>query len=215
MGPADRVILALDAATSTVVVGIAGPDGAILSEHKLAGGRGDVIPGMVATLLEDLSLLPDSVTSVVCGVGPGSFTGIRIALSFAHGYAFRRGLPLGGVSTLAAALSHSSLPADRPRVALLDALRGEAYVRRLEPGESAGSGADIRVPLDRLPEFLTGDPVVVAEGKPGFLSSLPRGWRPLSETVSAAGILALRDVAAAPLPNYLRASAPEELRQRG
>lgn len=208
------MILVLDAATSTVVVGISDPSGRILSERMLVGGRGDVIPGMVSTLLEELSLLPESVTSVVCGVGPGSFTGIRIALSFAHGYAFRRGLPLGGVSTLAAALSHASLPMNRPRVALLDALRGEAYVRRLEPGESVAVGADIRVPLSQLSEFLHNDPLVVAEGKPDFLSTLPQGWIPLSETVSAAGILALRDVAAKPLPNYLRASAPEELRAR-
>lgn len=209
------MILVLDAATSTVVAGIASPDGAILSERKLRGGRGDVIPGMVSSLLEELSLQPESVTSVVCGVGPGSFTGIRIALSFAHGYAFRRGLPLGGVSTLAAALSQPSLPTDRPRLALLDALRGEAYLRRLEPGESAVAGADIRVQLDRLPEFLRDRPVTVAEGKPGFLSDLPQGWLPLSEAVGAAGILALRHAAVQPLPNYLRASAPEELRAGG
>jgi len=210
------VILVLDAATSTVVAGIASTDGTVLSERRLAGGRGDVVPGMVSTLLEELSLQPESVTSVVCGVGPGSFTGIRIALSFAHGWTFRRSLPLGGVSTLAAALSHPSLlHADRPRVALLDALRGEAYVRRLEPGESAATGSDIRIPLERLPEFLRDDPLVVAEGKLDFLSALPEGWRPLSEAVGSMGLLALRDFATDPLPNYLRASAPEELRRKG
>lgn len=209
------MILVLDAATSTVVAGIADAKGDVLSERKLPGGRGDVIPGMVSSLLEELSLQPESITGVVCGVGPGSFTGIRIALSFAHGFAFRRGLPLGGVSTLAAALSHPSIPVDRPRVALLDALRGEAYVRRLEPGESIASGADVRVPLDRLPEFLGGGPAVVAEGKPGFLSALPRGWMPMCECVGAAGMLALREFTTRPLPNYLRASAPEELRAKG
>lgn len=209
------VILVLDAATSTVVAGIASSDGTVLSERRLAGGRGDVVPGMVSALLEELSLQPESVTSVVCGVGPGSFTGIRIALSFAHGWAFRRSLPLGGVSTLAAALSHPSLPAERPRVALLDALRGEAYVRRLEPGESVATGSDIRVPLERLPEFLRDDPLVVAEGKLDFLSALPKGWSPLSEAVGSMGLLALRGFATEPLPNYLRASAPEELRRKG
>ena len=208
------MILALDAATATVVAGIADRTGRILSHRTLPGGRGDVIPGMVASLLEESSIGPDSIGSVLCGVGPGSFTGIRIALSFAHGFAFRRGLPLGGVSTLAAALAHPSLPPDRPRVALLDALRGEVYVRRLEPGESAATGADLRVPLERLGEFLANDPVLVAEGKPDFLATLPRGWSPLADFVSAAGILALRENAGDALPNYLRASAPEELRGR-
>jgi len=208
------VILALDAATSAVVAGIADPDGTVLSERKLPGGRGDVLPGMVSSLLEELSLPPESIGSVLCGVGPGSFTGIRIALSFAHGFAFRRGLPLGGVSTLAAALSNPSFPTDRPRVVLLDALRGEAYVRRLEPGETAATGADLRLPLERLGEFLTDDPIAIAEGKPDFLASLPNGWMPLSRFVSAAGILAMRKAAGEGLPNYLRASAPEELRGR-
>jgi tRNA threonylcarbamoyladenosine biosynthesis protein TsaB len=209
------VILALDAATATVVAGIADRNGRILSERTLPGGRGDVIPGMVASLFQELSIGPDSIGSVLCGVGPGSFTGIRIALSFARGFAFRRELPLGGVSSLDAAISHPSIPRDFPRVALLDALRGEAYVRRMDPEVSTGGeGTDIRVPLDRLRDFLAGDPVVVAEGKPDFLATLPPGWMPLSRFVSAAGILAVRDTASEPLPNYLRASAPEELRGR-
>jgi len=206
------LILALDAATSAVVAGIAASDGRILSERTMPGGRGDVLPGMVASLLEELALLPESIDAVVCGVGPGSFTGIRIALSFAHGFAFRRGLPLGGVSTLASALSNPSLPTERPRVALLDALRGEAYVRRLEPGGTATTGADLRVPLERMGGFLSGEPIIVAEGKSTFLATLPPRWSPLSEFVSAAGIVALRETAGDALPNYLRASAPEELR---
>ena len=209
------MILALDAATATVVVGIADPSGRVLAERTLPGGRGDVIPGMVASLLDELSIGPDSIGSLLCGVGPGSFTGIRIALSFARGFAFRRDLPLGGVSSLAAAIAHPSIPTDSPRVALLDALRGEVYVRRGDPAVAVGEeGTDIRVPLDRLRDFLQGRPTVIAEGKPDFLATLPPGWMPVSRFVSAAGILAMKEHAGDPLPNYLRASAPEELRGR-
>ena len=155
----------------------------------------------------------EAVSSVVCGVGPGSFTGIRIALAFAHGFALRRGLPLRGVSSLGAVLAHASLPADRPRVALLDALRGEAYCRRLEPGDDPRAGTDVRIRLDGMGSFLSGSPVVVAEGRPDFLAALPAGWARFPEFVSAQGLVSLRSGEAAALPNYLRASAPEELRK--
>ena len=207
---ARRMILVLDSATSTVVAGLCGEDGRILSERRLAGGRGDVIPGMVAELLAEAKVSPEAVTKVVCGVGPGSFTGIRIALSFAHGFAFRRNLPLAGVSSLEAALSHPSLDPSRPRVALLDALRGEVYVRRLDP--SSTDSVDFRLFLERLNEVLEGSPQVIAEGKPDFLARLPAGCGPLKEMVSAAGLAALRDQTGEPLPNYLRVSAPEEKR---
>jgi tRNA threonylcarbamoyladenosine biosynthesis protein TsaB len=208
-------ILALDAATSTVVVGVASKGGQVLSERRLEGGRGDVVPGMVASLLEELGIGAGAIGSVVCGVGPGSFTGIRIALSFAHGFAFRRDLALAGASSLASALQHPSLPTDRPRVALLDALRGEVYCRRLEAGDASRAGSDIRVPLARLPEILTGSAVVLAEGRKDFLEALPKGWLALSGFVRAQGLVDLRGKAVQPLPNYLRASAPEELWAQG
>jgi tRNA threonylcarbamoyl adenosine modification protein YeaZ len=204
--------LALDAATSTVVAGLVGPDGQILSERRLSGGRGDVVPGMVSSMLEELGVGSERISAVVCGVGPGSFTGIRIALSFAHGFAFRRGLPLAGVSSLAAALVHPSLPVDRPRVALLDALRGEAYCRRLEAGAELSDDSDARVPLDQIHELLGGSPVVLAEGRKDFLEAIPGGWLALSEFVHPLGLVVLRACGGAPLPNYLRASAPEEIR---
>jgi len=199
------LILALDAATSTIVLGLASPDGRILSERRLSGGRGDVLPGLLEECLMEIGAKTSDILEVVCGVGPGSFTGIRIALSFGHGLAFRRHLPYRGVSSLAAALHSPALDKNRPRVALLDALRGEAYLR-------TGLGAtDVRLPLADLPQWRN-DLQLVAEGRPDFLAVLPAGWLPLSDHVSVAGLVAARVGSIDPVPNYLRASAPEELR---
>jgi tRNA threonylcarbamoyladenosine biosynthesis protein TsaB len=199
------LILALDAATSTVALGLAAPDGRILSERRLPGGRGDVLPGLLEECLTDIGAQASDIAEVVCGIGPGSFTGIRIALSFGHGLAFRRHLPYRGVSSLAAVLCSPRLDKNRPIVALLDALRGEAYLR------SGLDAADVRLPLADLPKWPS-DLQLVAEGRPDFIETLPAGWLPLSEHVSVAGLLAARSHAADPVPNYLRASAPEELR---
>lgn len=199
------MILALDAATSTVVLGLAAPDGRILSERRLSGGRGDVLPGLLTECLDQIGARASDIDEVVCGVGPGSFTGIRIALSFGHGLAFRRKLPYRGVSSLAVALCSPDLDRNRPALALLDALRGEAYLRE---GREA---SDVRRPLDELPVWPVGTQVV-AEGRPDFLARLPGEWSALSEKISVAGLLAARAVATEPVPNYLRASAPEEMR---
>ena len=211
--------LCLDAATSTAVLGLF-RDGQELSSRRLPGARGDVLPDILAECLAEAGVTASEVDEVACGVGPGSFTGIRIALSTALGFAFRRSLPVRGVSSLQAALAHPSLESvsDRPRIALLDALRGEAFACRLDAGERprAGIDGDHRLVLDDLARLPAGT-LLLAEGRAPLLASLPEGWMPLSEYVSTAGIdrLASCGGCVEPVPNYLRASAPEELRAGG
>lgn len=209
--------LCLDAATSVAVLGLF-RDGQELSSRRLPGARGDVLPDLLAQCLAEAGLAPADVGEVACGVGPGSFTGIRIALSTALGFAFRRSLPVRGVSSLQAALSHPSLDISRPRIALLDALRGEAFASRLEAGQAPrpGIAADRRLALESLSSLPPGT-FVAAEGRAPFQALLPGGWTPLAELVSAAGIdrLASLGGCADPVPNYLRASAPEEMRTGG
>jgi len=215
--PGDAVIrLCLDAATSTAVLGLF-RDGQELSSRRLPGARGDVLPDLLRESLAEAGLRPDQVDEVACGVGPGSFTGIRIALSTALGFGFRRNLPVRGISSLQAVLAHPDLSAasDRPRLAVLDALRGEVFLSRLGPGERAHAGLERerRASLAELPALLE-EGVLVAEGRPPCLAGLPAGWKPLSDFVTAAGLdrLAALGGAVEPVPNYMRASAPEELR---
>ena len=95
------------------------------------------------------------------------------------------------------------------KVIVLDALRGEAYVR---PGVE---GVDARWELGMLSEILLGH-LTVAEGRPDFLERMPRGYDDLSAYMGVSGLLAaVEHSATEPVPNYLRASAPEELRAEG
>ena len=68
---------------------------------------------------------------IVCGEGPGSFTSLRIAASIAKGLAAAADRPLYAVSSLALMVAAVSPPlAAGEYVAVLDALRGEAYAAR-------------------------------------------------------------------------------------
>ena len=57
---------------------------------------------MAEALLENCALTPADVTAVACAAGPGSFTGVRIGVAAAKGFAWGRELPCVGVSTLEA-----------------------------------------------------------------------------------------------------------------
>ena len=57
---------------------------------------------MAQELLENCALTPADVTAVACAAGPGSFTGVRIGVAAAKGFAWGRELPCVGVSTLEA-----------------------------------------------------------------------------------------------------------------
>lgn len=74
------------------------------------------------------------VDLIAVGLGPGSFTGLRIALATARGLATSLGLPLAGICTLDAfgrAMGEvdppTAAPPDCDRLAVLDARRGEVF----------------------------------------------------------------------------------------
>jgi tRNA threonylcarbamoyladenosine biosynthesis protein TsaB len=90
--------------------------------------HGDLILNMMAHLLAEAGLTLSSLDALAFGRGPGSFTGVRIAAAVVQGAAYGAGLPVIGVSTLAAlAQGHHRLTMHRHILAALDARMGEVY----------------------------------------------------------------------------------------
>lgn len=79
-----------------------------------------------AQLLESAGLAPGDVDGWVVGAGPGSFTGLRVALATVAGLAFGSARPCLGLSNLAA-LGHWAGGQGQPIAALIDAGRDEVY----------------------------------------------------------------------------------------
>jgi tRNA threonylcarbamoyladenosine biosynthesis protein TsaB len=117
-GDGVRVVAAREERAS----GKAGPQGP-------TGGHGGRLPGALLELLAERGLALADVGGYAVGLGPGSFTGLRIGLATWKGLAYGRQRPIAGASSLAAlALAAApSAPAGALLVPLLDARKGELY----------------------------------------------------------------------------------------
>ena len=94
-------VLALDTATDACTLALCG-EGDLRARHKqLARAHNRHILGMLTDILAERSLA-SAVDVIACGVGPGSFTGLRVAVSVAQGLAWARDIPVHGFCSLSA-----------------------------------------------------------------------------------------------------------------
>ena len=103
-------------------------DGMLLAEYFQNGGQthSRTLNKMAEDMLSNCDLTPQDVDAVACAAGPGSFTGVRIGLSAAKGFAWAGELPCYGVSTLEA-MSCSVLCFEGVICACMDARRNQVY----------------------------------------------------------------------------------------
>jgi len=123
------MIIAID--TATRLLSIALFDGTtILSEQTWVAGNqhNSLLSPSIAQTLEICGISPKNITAVAVAHGPGSYTGLRIGVSFAKGMASARALPLVGVSTLDILALGQPVNPKQTLIALLQAGKGRVIV---------------------------------------------------------------------------------------
>ena len=125
------IVVGVDTATTATVAGVLDRSGTVteVRDDPAPGVRpahANRLLGAAEEALERAGLGWDEVERIAVGVGPGSFTGLRIGIATARALAQARGLPLVGVSSLAALARGAGGEADIV-LAVLDARRGEAF----------------------------------------------------------------------------------------
>ena len=60
----------------------------------------EILPIYVKEILKNTNIKPNMINAVAVSIGPGSFTGLRIGLSFAKGFAMAHSLPILPVPTM-------------------------------------------------------------------------------------------------------------------
>lgn len=208
-------------------------DGEILfarSEGPGSGGR-PAHATMLLPLVEEAAASAggwSDVDRIAVGVGPGSFTGLRIGVATAKALAGTLGLELAAVGTLSA-LARGAAPQARSRqvLAVLDARRGEVFAALFDP-----AGNQVWEPLVAAPAGLVervsqlpGTPLAVGSGALRFRKELrTSGAEVLADShpahrVAAADVCALGAEAEAVDPDdaapiYLRPPDAERWRER-
>jgi tRNA threonylcarbamoyladenosine biosynthesis protein TsaB len=128
------IILAIDTSTLRAAVALARPGGPVRvapPDPDRRHGRG-LVPS-ISRLLEEEGLGAADLEAVAIGLGPGSYTGLRIGLTAAKCLAFVANKPLVGLDSLEAIARNA--PEDALRVAVAaDAQRGDAYVAEFSRG---------------------------------------------------------------------------------
>ena len=145
-------LLAFDTATLATTVALALADENLLTRRHEPGP--DERPGHVSELLPlALELLDEAgltfaqLDRLAVGVGPGTFTGLRIGVATARALAQAQRLPLVGVSTLRSLAAGADDAAGAPVLAVLDARRGEAFAAAWAAGQAEQVGGAGSTPL--------------------------------------------------------------------
>src|SRR5579885_825016 len=140
-------VLGLETGSPQASLAICSHGRILASEAPARRAHGESVAGAIDAMLRRCGLRVGDLAAIAVGIGPGSFTGLRIALSYAKGVALATGCALIGVPSLdALALCALELPALAQTATIcpiLDARKGEMYAalyRRVENGLEKISG---------------------------------------------------------------------------
>ena len=193
------LILALDASTPVTTIAVArgnAREREVLAEISTTGrGASEALLPAVHDALDLAGDELDSVELVLAGVGPGTFTGIRIAAATARALSAGTGAALAKNSTLDA-LAAPALSCSPDVLAVLDARRGQVFARRFsEDGPTTGIYC-----LGPEELSIDGEPLLVGDGAVRYredlarLGRIPPDGSPLHR-ITAAGHLISADLA--------------------
>jgi tRNA threonylcarbamoyladenosine biosynthesis protein TsaB len=173
-------------------------------------------------MLKAESITPRELTGVMVGLGPGSYTGLRVGLISAKALAFATGCKFVGVETFAA-IAEQAPPEAQTLWVIADALQGHVYLQRFTRTEGKWQAVD-QLRIERAGgclngakagTWITGPGVKVYAGNiPHDCPLVPEADREARiESVFAVGLRTKplsREAMFTQEPLYLRGSSAEE-----
>jgi tRNA threonylcarbamoyladenosine biosynthesis protein TsaB len=129
-------ILGIDTSSIELSIGLAHDRQAVMSVSRyVRNSHAEIISSTVAFLLESSNVAPSDIGHIAIAIGPGSFTGLRIGISYIKGFCFQRAIKVLPVSSLAciAAAWHTK---EKAVIVACEARNGEVFCARFDPGKN-------------------------------------------------------------------------------
>ncbi len=117
--PGREVVLAMDTATTRIVlaIGTTGGEPTVVTSWPAGYRHGETLLPALDRMLEEGRIVRSQIAGIVVGTGPGAFTGLRVGIATAKGLAHGLGRPIVGIPTgaalLAAAARANEVPLER------------------------------------------------------------------------------------------------------
>jgi tRNA threonylcarbamoyladenosine biosynthesis protein TsaB len=124
---AEQFVLGIETSTPRTSICLLGDAGGVVeSSFQLPGGPSAHLVPMIDRMVADLGIERARIVAVGAGVGPGSFTGLRVGLATAKGLAIGLDVPSWGFPSLELLSANASMPGGLV-LPLLDARKGQAF----------------------------------------------------------------------------------------
>lgn len=205
-------VLVIDTALGLCTAAVGDLDEVVARTEAMTRGHQEALAPLAEAVMAGAGLAFGDLLAIGVTVGPGSFTGLRVGLSFAQGLGSALDVPVVGLSSLDALAASVALD-DRPVAATIDARRGQVYARMFAPDGKPLDAAEA-TPLEMLAGRLAGagqagrvvgtGAVLAAEAVPGWTAMDLAGPSPEALIRLTRHALDQGEVAA-PRPQYLRA----------
>jgi tRNA threonylcarbamoyladenosine biosynthesis protein TsaB len=166
-------ILGLDTSTARLSIALWEKGKTLAKSERVPEKRhAETILPDIESVLKELNLTPKDIDGLAVGIGPGTFTGLRVGIATAQGIAQGLGRPVAGVSSFLAAAAGAGetnvLVLEDARQDLLYAAVYQRTAEKIRPILS-----ESLIPLDALlPYFLRGDWAVTGPAAERFYPEL-------------------------------------------
>lgn len=217
------LVLGLDTALQRCSVAIL-RDGAVVASQSVGMERGHAehLAPMAAAVLAEAGVSVIDLDRVGVVVGPGGFTGVRVALAFARGLVIGANVTAVAVTSLAALAGNVSAPTDALIAPVIDARREQVYAGLYESAGDVLIAPFVAAPKEAMRQLLdkAGASSVALVGSGSSLLSPPSRWSHsgADDQIDAAVVARLASLApnpsGPPRPLYLRAPDAKPPKQR-
>lgn len=208
-------LLAIDTAQANCAVAVLtltdGGETLVSRSEAIGRGHAEALMPMIEAVMGEAGVTFADIDRIAVTCGPGSFTGLRVGLSVARGFALVRQIPAVGISVLDGLAAEARSGADgRPVLAVLEAREDEIYAAFYdETGHPAGE-PEVALRHD-LAGRITPDMVLTGSAAPALAQACGLAGVKVHGTATVPDIATVARLGAAaqasglpPVPLYLR-----------